>query len=370
MRAPEVLDHKADLMIRLDDPQVRKIWREQILMDLIKADTEHEAADASTALDNGESPPPGTQFKHGLTAEVARGNAAATTEALREWLPEAQSFHVTEDMAHLVVYAASQLSGVDRINRMMLPSPAGLVRFEGGLPFQDVRGRLMKISWAAWCPVVVYRGKPGSGQPFETTLLFLWNDHRADPDAIYELLQQEPPERRRRYEQAFGRWGFIGSEYVIDGMRLGEAYGEPDDRKRAEVLADGDTPTPFTNSIRMMHAFWLLLGQTVTLSSEAHLDRAHRKRAGRAGIPARVTVVQLRNVESRRAEGESLVEWSHRWIVRGHPAWRACGPNHPMAELYPGATDKYRCRVWIEPFTKGPADKPLVITDKVYSLSR
>jgi hypothetical protein len=370
VRAAEILDHKADLMVRLDNSHVRTIWRQQILMDLVKASTEQVSADAAGELDHyGRTELP-VQYKNGLTPEGARGNAAATTEALHQALPDAEAFHVTEDMTHLVVYAASQLNDTDRFNRMMIPTPSGLVRFEGGLPFRDVRGRMMKISWAAWCPVLSYHGRPGHGQPFETTLVFFWNDHREEPDAIYDVLMAEPPERRIPYEQAFGRWGFIGSEYVIDGMRLGAAYEEVNDAKRAEVLADGDIPHTFTNSLRMMHAFWLLLGQTVSQSSEAQLDRAHRKRAGRARIPARVTVIQLRNIETRRAEGESLVEWSHRWVVRGHPAWRACGPNHPMAEPYPGDPTRFRCRVWIAPFVKGPEGAPLITPEHVYALHR
>jgi hypothetical protein len=378
MRAPEMLDHKADLMVRLDDPRVRAVWRQQVLMDMVKSDTEREAADVAGAVDNDPqhiwavTKHPSVKFKNGLSPESARGNSAATVEGLRHSLAEAECFHVNEDLTSLVTYAASQLDDLDRLDRSILPTRSGIARFEGGLPFQDVRGRKMRISWAAWCPVL-YRtqsqDKHDVGEPDECTLLFLFNDHREEPDDIYRmLLREQNAEGRARYERAFGRWGFIGSEYVMDGVRLGPAFAEPSEAKRAEVLADGDTPQGYTNSIRLMHAFWLLLGQTVSLSTEAQIDRARRKRTGRMGIPHRVTVVQLRRTEGSRAEGESLVEWSHRWVVRGHWAWYHCGPDHPQAqEVEPG---RFMCRLWRAPFVKGPKDKPLVVTEKVYALHR
>jgi hypothetical protein len=94
-----------------------------------------------------------------------------------------------------------------------------------------------------------------------------------------------------------------------------------------------------------------------------------RKRADRKRIPPRVVVIQLRNLEhSARGEGESMVQWGHRWMVRAHPRWQVCGPDHPLAqEIEPG---KWRARIWIWPYVKGPASKPLVISEKIYALHR
>lgn len=370
-----MLDHKADLMARLNNPQAKAVWRQQVIMDMASPSVEvangEAFADAVGALDHGElSKVPSKLFSKTLTAEQARGNAAAVVESFRHELPEAAAYHVSEDMGRVVTYAASQLDDLDQLDRTILPTRSGIARFEGGLPFRDVRGRAMKISWAVWCPVLATSGhRHDQGEPFETTLVFLFNDHREEPDDIYAMIHADGNrEQVELYERTFGRWGFIGAEYVIDGMRLGPAFAEPDERKRAEVLADGDTPTGYTNALRLMHAFWLMLGQTITDLSDAPVDRARRKRTGRMGIPDRVTVVQLRNVESKRSDGESLVEWSHRWVVRGFWRWQACGPNHPQAqEMSPGV---YRARIWIAPFVKGPKDKPLVVTDKVYALHR
>jgi len=36
MRAPEMLDHKADLMVRLDNPVLRRAWRSQVAEDVVR----------------------------------------------------------------------------------------------------------------------------------------------------------------------------------------------------------------------------------------------------------------------------------------------------------------------------------------------
>jgi hypothetical protein len=357
MKAPEMLDHKADLMVRLASPTVYAAWRGQVEADI-----------RWTGLPDPSYP----TFRQ---QQMNRANAAAIITTLRYDLPEAECFHVNQDMTTLVRYVATQLDETDRFRRLMLPTRSGIARFEGGIPWIDVRGKQMRLSWVVWGPILAGTSRHDVGEPAEWTHFWLFNDHFDEPDEIAAELYADCARRdgQRGVDWArhtFGRWGFMGGEYLAEGERLGPPLREPDEEKAAEVLADGDVPHAYMNPRRLLCALWLLLGQTVTSTVPADIDRARRKRAGRAQIPARVTVVQLRNIESRRGEGESLVEWSHRWVVRGHPAWRACGPNHPLAEPYPDDPTRFRCRVWIAPFQKGPADKPLVVTEKVYALHR
>jgi hypothetical protein len=357
MRAPEMLDHKADLMVRLEDARVYRGWRDQV-----EADIRWVKTDGS-----GDLPVDRKRREHN------RSNAAAIITTLRHVLPDTEAFHVNQDMTALVQYAATQLDETDRFRPLMMPTRSGIVRFEGGIPWTDVRGKQMRLSWLVWGPILAAVGKSRHdvGEPSEYTHFWMWNDQIEEPDQIArEMFADHLPDHGEQYRRVYGRWGFMGGEYIAENERLGPAMREPDEAKMAEVLADGEVPTAYTNPRRILHALWLLLGQTVTLSAEAHLDRPHRKRAERRGIPPRVTVVQLRNVESRRSEGESFVEWSHRWIVRGHPAWRICGPNHPDAEEHPERPGEYRCRVWIAPFVKGPEKAPLVVTEHVYALHR
>lgn len=338
MRAPEVLDHRADLISRLEDLTVQALWSRQV------------------AMDTSES------IASGVRAEQVKVNSTVNIKALRASMREAEAFHVTPDMGSLVMYAASQLSETDTVDRELAPTRSGIARFEGGLPFTDVRGVQLRVSWIAWGPMstVFHHG----GEPEQITTMWLWNDHREEPDDIARVIAVNHPDADR----VIGRWGFIGSELMVHGSRLGPAWVDPGERKRAEVLASGDVPQEFSNALRYVHAFFLLLGQTVASTHAEVPDRARRRRSERAGLPARVTVVSLRNVETVRAPGESLIEWSHRWVVRGFWRWQPCGKDHQLAqELEPG---KWRARIWIAPYVKGPSGKPLVVRGKVYAVHR
>lgn len=71
---------------------------------------------------------------------------------------------------------------------------------------------------------------------------------------------------------------------------------------------------------------------------------------------AAVKVVELRRPPKGKPEGRGgTVEHSHRWIVSGHYRNQACGSGH-----------RERKRIWVPPFVKGPAGKPLVKKDTVY----
>lgn len=353
MRAPEMLDHKADLMVRLQDPRVYTSWRSQVEMDI-----RWESA--------GGAHLPLTKEREAHN----RANAAAIITTLKEDLRDTECFHVNEEMSLLVQFAATQLDETDRFTRTLLPTRSGIVRFEKGIPWTDVRGKKMILSWAVWGPILAQSSRHDTGEPTEFTHFWLFNDHFDEPDQIArELFREFATKGGENFaRQVWGRWGFIGGEYLAEGQRLGPPMRLPDDDKIAEVLADGDTPTAYSNPTRILQALWILLGQTITHAEDAHIDRARRKRTGKMGIPARVSVIQLRRTESRPAPGESLVEWSHRWGVRGHWAWRHCGPGHDYAqEVEPG---RFMCRVWIAPYVKGPEGKPLIVTEKVYALHR
>jgi hypothetical protein len=119
--------------------------------------------------------------------------------------------------------------------------------------------------------------------------------------------------------------------------------------------------------LRMLHAYWLLMNQTVTHLTEAEIPRAMAKRARRMEIPDRVTVVALRRIEGQH-HGESDVDWQYRWLVRGHWRWQHVSEHHPAAERDPEGG--FRARVWVRPHVKGPDDKPFHLTEKVYALVR
>jgi len=100
---------------------------------------------------------------------------------------------------------------------------------------------------------------------------------------------------------------------------------------------------------RLMAGAFALLEQELLVAVPARPSRAWRRRADAACRTALVRVVTLRRQHVARDGGDRTgeVEWSCRWIVRGH--WRD--------QWYP----RLACHqpVWIMEHEKGPEDMPL-----------
>jgi hypothetical protein len=128
-------------------------------------------------------------------------------------------------------------------------------------------------------------------------------------------------------------------------------------------LVAGDTKQEsMVEDRKFLAAFCMLVNHKLSNVDEENVPRHVRKRADRAGhpmaYPSSVRLVRLRESsakhESEDGDESKQVEWSHRWMVDGHWAWRACGPKRQQRRL-----------VYVVPYIKGPPEKPLVIKDTV-----
>lgn len=280
----------------------------------------------------------------------------------------ATDFMVTRDMQQLLLHAADSLDADDYMDMNLAPSVSGFVRFEVPVECIDIRGRVLKAHYLTWTPVII-NSTTGGGDP--ALLITWWNDAR-DPDEVEGLMRtrtgKDVPEEYIR--QTLGTWRWIGADVVTTGWRLGEEIITPTIEAAALVEAEGDVPVAGTNMLRIVHALWLMLEQTITVVREEQVERATGRRAKRKNLPSGVTVVQLRRAEyvGGGLQGHADVVWKHRWIVRGHWRWQVCGPKHALAqETSPGV---YRARIWIAPFVKGPEGAELIVTEKINVLSR
>lgn len=267
--------------------------------------------------------------------------SAATKVAIRE----ASAFRVSDDMSTLIQFAASQLDESDEWDPDLAPTPAGLVRFDNPLIIQDMEGRQQKAHWILWGPISVTDGR--------ATLTYMFNDHN-DPDEVALEYLDDPS------AHALGRWGSVQGGIAIEGFHLGPAQSITPAEAGAALRA-GRTPFATTNGGRYLHAFWLMLAQQVTAVEPEHVRKTSYRLGAQAGITdPSVRLVSLRSGSAgARNSGESGVQWTHRWAVRGHWRWQAHGPGRGQ-----------RRRIWIEPFVKGPPDAPLVVTRKVYDVTR
>lgn len=117
-------------------------------------------------------------------------------------------------------------------------------------------------------------------------------------------------------------------------------------------------PVPNEAVARFMAAWWRLVDQPLAARSRATATSVEAKRDKRLRKIGGITEVRLRAQKIHRLDNEPRsVDWQQRWIVRGH--WR----DQPYKD---GHIEK----IYIAPYVKGPEDKPLVITQKIYRWDR
>lgn len=140
-------------------------------------------------------------------------------------------------------------------------------------------------------------------------------------------------------------------------LHLVRKDGSPAHEDDVPDLDFGSYPEPVT---RWVVAMWRLMQQSLATVDEQVPSRQVRRQLQRRNQADRkVSVIALRR-KAHPGSGTREVEWSHRWIRRGH--WR----QQPYKEN--GAWVKRA--IWIHPTICGPDDKPLLVRDRVYSLKR
>lgn len=294
-------------------------------------------------------------------AAHAAGEAGA--DHMRSLLRGAHNYHVQAEMTDLVIHTANELADTARWQRRFLPTEVGFAYFDKPIRAIDVAGRESKVHAYLWGPARIQL-----------------NNHVESVIAVYEFSDIHDPDQITRemmaqhemtYEQfrQMGRLQLWHQSFYTDDERMGPPTLTPPEDYAARIAAAGHVPSESTNAKRIFAAYIRLMNQTIIKVSEAKPERAAVKRATRRNMPSRVSTVTLRRVEYVGDTHEDTnVDWQHRWIVRGHHAWRRCGADHPLAE--PDGEGGYRCFVYINPYLKGPADKPLLLTEKVYDLAR
>lgn len=279
------------------------------------------------------------------------------------------TFYVSPHMEALVTAAAEALPDDDQLQVDDLPTPQGFLWIPGGLTLLDVRGRVLKYNAALWTTY--------AGQVFVWWLTDKYDEadmtnieiRQATPEQYWKSLPQLTPNGENRVgfggplPQTVGQTKVIPPEYR-------QAMHWDDDRGlvfwsekgyTSEELQDWLTPTAQPDPcFRWLVACWRLMQQSVTRLTDETMPRQLRKLGRRAGIPNDVvTVIDLRSTPVR-GDGQSAVEWSHRWLRRGH--WRR--------QPYKIDGEWVRKTIWIHPTVCGPEGLPLVIKDRVYNLKR
>jgi hypothetical protein len=293
-------------------------------------------------------------------------------DSLAHLLANAETFYVSEDMTMVAEAAAHGLDGLDQFTHDMWPTDTGFLLFERGYAVSDVWGRPLVTTAFAW-ERRSFKGRAGT-MVWSFTML---GDQR---DAMSATLT---PAQELELAVAWGsRLQLNATSWIADGQRVGpptfptpEGYAEAHREPEVEATLRPEhrvlEAMPYSqNPARLILSLLMLMQQTIAAKEKTDLRPKNPKRARRMKVPGQVTIIRLRHESnaSGRQPGESLVEWQHRWYVRGFWRWQACGPHYPMAiEVGPG---KFRSRIYIAPYVKGPEGAPIKQSKKVNALVR
>jgi len=267
-------------------------------------------------------------------------------------LEAACAFHVDREMAPLIRHAAAGLDEDFTWSKEVFPSDRGFMMFDEPLTLREVRQRTMRTAAVVW--------RWGSG-PYGQAGVWLSMYSKWD-DALDEVAVEIRERLGDSRCQSLGPLHINHVQFVPWGHNLGPANVAMDPSVAAAYAVAGDpvaAGTQSDNPLRDIYATLALMGQTVTTISDEDITPPVARRMGKKRIPPRVVVIRLRRSAGSRQPGETMVEWAHRWVVRGHWRKQPCGPNYSEIKV-----------IYIAPFIKGPEGKPLIISEKVYDLRR
>jgi len=326
MRPKDIMDLRSDLAAKLSNP-----WFRETMALIIQSGS-------------------------GITDYV---NAAMFSDYATRSISSAENFFVIPEMSDLVQYSSKVLDSTDVADVTLAPSESGFAYFEKPIEMLDIRQSKILINAILWD-----RASDG------TLVVHMWNDEYRCPDDAARYVDEEierlsgvKKEKYLRWKEVRGRWGYAGVAIYRDGEFVGEE-NQPVSEEIARQYEDveGVKAEDFTNPRRIVHAFFLLLSQTLVAKTIERGDKKFARRMKQMGVPNEVTVITFRRVDyDPKMTGEAKVEWSHRWLVRGFWRWQPYKNERGEWE---------RKRIWINPFVKGPADKPLVITQKINAFVR
>lgn len=268
-------------------------------------------------------------------------------------LESAYAFHVDAEMMPLIRHASTGLDDEVTWAKEVFPTERGFLMFDEPMAQVDVRGRHLTNAALTWH----WGAGPDGHTPGVTFAFYTRLDDEAD-DVNRDIRESGRGDQLRR----LGPLHINHLTFTPWGTSLGPPRGHVSEEEAANYAAAGDiieVGAGVDNVLRHVYAILALMGQTVTDTRDAELSPMLRRHLGKARIPARVVVITLRRTAGSRQQGESLIEWSFRWVTRGHWRKQPCGPGRADIRV-----------IWIAPFVKGPADKPLHISDKVYDLRR
>lgn len=283
--------------------------------------------------------------------EDARDHTFALYDASQE--PDVSLYYANEEMSKTVQLAASLLDSSDIGSNHLLPSQIGFCYFEGGVTISDN----MTIHGLFWFPIA-----RADSPDLYKIIVHGFNDSISGVDGSKNMWIKKIEERGHKEIPPF-RWIWRSiTEYKNNGPI---ALDKTDPTIDIIGSVWGDARIVPINNGQILHALSLLMKQekeVITVEKRLLVNKNQIKRAKKRRIPTEVTVIDVfRSYEvsgpSSPSQGK---EYSRRWLVIGHWRWQKCKDRETGQMV--------RKRVWVNPYIKGPKDKPFVATKRVHAL--
>lgn len=285
----------------------------------------------------------------------------------------AEPIAVEPDMMTLIE-AAQQSFQPEPLRETDLITLTGFIVLPRPIVSKDIWGRQVSFRAFGWMPALRTKAIPESPAMEVAASMMGWGTetygiwlglytHIDDPDSYTQEQFERHGEARVRanmptlslFHQEVWRFG---EDYTKEppggwaGIHDGSLYKEAGIDFQAALDHRAE-------QFRVLQSIFRLMQQTIAVHATHHPDRATRRRAARAEYPEKeVTVIYLRRPRrddyqepTTEAERKSI-DWQSRWLVAGH--WR----NQYYASL-----GEHR-QIWINPYIKGPEDKPLRVREK------
>jgi hypothetical protein len=283
-------------------------------------------------------------FKRSATSDSS-DYVAAFTDALDSGTCDL--LYCDDDMSEMVLMGAKVLKDDDVSDRSSLVSPNGFCYFARGIALTE------DLLIHAMCWFTIESRETG----IISTFIIGYNDRFNASDG--SLRSWSESFKGRNFDTPPTRWVYRAEGEYIDGTTMAL------DLKQKEYMRIHGYSAIDVSLPKILHSLNLMLKQPaeiVSVTKTPVTNKKQLKRLKSATTPSEVTVIDIRHKYRSASSGVSTSsrEYSRRWLVIGHWRWQ------PMKDEKTGKLIKKR--IWINPYIKGPDEKPFVATKRVHAL--
>lgn len=257
-----------------------------------------------------------------------------------QMLRSSETFLWRDDLLRASLVAAKSLPAPVTLSAEIPPTPSGFYFFSSPFSLDGVREAVSAIAW----------------HPFGSDYFMFWlysssAKRFGELDAFTVFMLKHGSDVLVQPVEKFDS---------LDDARARGSHGTHLDLTN-KTSGNMDSKIGADSVVRFLMASWLWLKQRVMVAAREDVNSGARKAAAKINVRSNVSVITLRRAESSPSSINVTgpTDWSCQWLVRGH--WRQ--------QFYRSTSE--RRPLWIEPYVKGPEDKPFKLPNEtVFQVNR